>query len=1151
MLGKADVRDIVAAELGIRPEAIGYDDDLVGLGMHSMKLMRLAGRWRKQGHEVRSSELALAPTISAWAELLGATPEPAPAATPASPEAGATFADGEEFPLATMQHAYWVGRRQDQRLGGVAAHLYVEFDGRGLDAERMGRAVERLVRRHPQLRVQFTDAGTQRVLPEPLLPVFRVEDLRAAADPDTELERLRQAKSHQRMDVEAGQVVDITLTLLPDDAHRVHVDVDMLAGDALSYRRILDDLASLYDSDADPADTVGYTFREYLDARARQMPDNSAAQAWWEQRLADLPDIPSLPVLAEDERADPSRSIRLHHWFEPEAKAGFDKLAHSHGVTPAVALATVFAEAIARWSARQHFLLNVPLFDREPLHDDIDRVVGDFTNSVLVDVDARAPESMVARAKRLQRELHTCAVHSVYEGLDVLRDLGRLRGAPVTPSVVFTSGLDLGELFSDRVTALFGEPVWILSQGPQVDLDAQVAELGGGLLVNWDVRRDAMPAGVVAAMFAEFRRLLLALAEPGADWNAPLSIELPAQQRAVRERVNDTFTDWQARTLHGEFFCRARRKPEAEALRWRGGACDYGDLADQALAVAAALTDAGVRPGDTVAVVISKGHRQIPAVLGVLAAGAAYVPIGTGQPPARRDRILARAGARVALTDAALELPAGVTAVELTTALAGRRLERAYASDPDAVAYVLFTSGSTGEPKGVEVSHRAAANTIDALAASFGLDASARLLGLSSLEFDLSVFDIFAPLALGGVLVCVDAEIERDAQAWARLIAEDEVSVLNCAPGLIGMLLDAADAAALRTLRVVVTGGDRVDAELAHRLRASVPGLRFAGLGGATEAAIHSTVCEVTDDFPADRATVPYGTPLANVAMRVVNERGEDCPDWVVGELWIGGTSVADGYRGDPERTAQRFVEYGGLRWYRTGDLARYLPDGTVDFLGRADHQVKIRGYRVELGEVETALTTLPSVQQAVALVTDSGRLAAAVRAGGVTTDELRAALRDLLPAHMIPDLIEIVTEIPLTPNGKLDRAAIRRLVEAGAPDAGASAVPPANEIEAALAYIAAQILGVETVGVETDFFEIGGNSILATTLTAKVRGLLAVEKFGVTAVFGGRTVRRIAAQLQADETTPGRLAQVSRILLELAEVPVPHTDSALAPSGN
>ncbi|NKY89553.1 non-ribosomal peptide synthetase [Nocardia veterana] len=1152
MLGKAEIRDIVAAELGIPSEAIGDHDDLVGLGMHSMKLMRLAGRWRKQGHEIRSSELALSPTIAAWAELLGDPGEPAPAA-PTS-EATAELVDGDEFPLATMQHAYWVGRRQDQRLGGVAAHLYVEFDGRGLDADRLGRAVDRLVRRHPQLRVQFTDAGTQRVLPEPLLPVFHVEDLREVADPDAELERIRQHKSHQRMDVASGQVVDITVTLLPDGANRIHVDVDMLAGDALSYRRILDDLAALYDSDADPADRIGYTFREYLAAKDRTAPDNSAAKAWWEQRLAELPDIPSLPVVPEDERRDPARSIRLHHWFSPTAKAGFDKVAHSHGVTPAVALATVFSEVIARWSARQRFLLNVPLFDREPLHDDIDRVVGDFTNSVLVDVDARASESAVERAKRLQRELHTCAVHSGYEGLDVLRDLGRLRGGPVTPSVVFTSGLDLGELFSDRVTALFGEPVWILSQGPQVDLDAQAAELGGGLLVNWDVRRDAMPAGVVEAMFAEFRRLLLTLAEPGADWTAPLSIALPQAQRAVRERVNDTRTAWQPRTLHDAFFDRARRHPDAEALRWRDGQSSYGELADQALAVGAALVDAGVRPGDPVAVVIPKGYRQIPAVLGVLAAGAAYVPIGTGQPPARRDRILARAGARVALTDAVADLPAGVTALDLTDALGGRRLERAAPTDPDALAYILFTSGSTGEPKGVEVSHRAAANTIDALATHFAMDDRARLLGLSSLEFDLSVFDIFAPLALGGALVCVDADIERDAQAWARLIADFGVSVLNCAPGLLGMLLDAtADTPErLASLRLVVTGGDRVDTDLAHRWRAAVPGLRFAGLGGATEAAIHSTVCEVTDAFPAGRPAVPYGTPLANVAMRVVNERGEDCPDWVVGELWIGGTSVADGYRGDPERTAERFVEHAGLRWYRTGDLARYLPDGTVDFLGRADHQVKIRGYRVELGEVETALTTLAPVRQAVAIVTASGRLAAAVRADdtAVGADELRAGLRELLPAHMIPDLIEVVETIPLTPNGKLDRAAIRRLIEAGAADATAAAVPPADEVEAALAYIAAQILGVEAVGVESDFFEIGGNSILATTLTAKVRGLLAVEKFGVTQVFAGRTVRRIAAELRAAEAAPGRLAQVSRILLELAGVPAPTGAAALATAG-
>ncbi|MCM6776033.1 amino acid adenylation domain-containing protein [Nocardia sp. CDC159] len=1139
MLGKADVRDIVAAELGMHPESIGYGDDLVSLGMHSMKLMRLAARWRKQGHEVRSSELALRPTIDDWAELLasGRVEPERPAAAPVA----AAEADTDEFALATMQHAYWVGRRQDQRLGGVAAHLYVEFDGRGLVADRMRTAVRRLVRRHEQLRVRFTDSGTQRVLPEPLRPVFHVVDLTGESDSGAaELERLRQEKSHQRMDVEAGQVIDITLTLLPDGNHRLHVDVDMLAGDALSYRRILDDLAHLYETDADALAPVGYTFREYLSAKRRTAPDNSAAKSWWENRIRSLPDIPALPVLPEGERPDPARSIRLHHLFGPEAKARLHAVAHSHGITPAVALATVFSEVIARWSAQQRFLLNVPLFDREPLHDDIDRVVGDFTNSVLVDVDARRTESMVERAKRLQRELHTCAAHATYEGLDVLRDLGRLRGGPVTPSVVFTSGLDLGELFSERVTALFGAPVWILSQGPQVDLDAQVVELAGGLLVNWDVRRDAMPAGVVEAMFAEFRDLLLALVEPDADWHAALTIPLPRAQRAVRDAVNATAADLGARTLHDAFFDLAERDPERVALRWRdGGSSSYGELSEQALAVARALVEAGVRPGDTVAVIVAKGHRQIPAVLGVLAAGATYLPIGTGQPPARRDRILTRAAARVALVDeAAPDLPSEITAVSLRSAVSGPRLDRRPEVTPDALAYVLFTSGSTGEPKGVEVGHRAATNTIDAIAAHFALGRDDRLIGLSSLEFDLSVFDIFCPLALGGALVCVDAETERDAAAWAALIAETGVSVINCAPGLLGMLLDTASAEQLRSLRVVITGGDRVKTELAQRFRVAVPGLRFAGLGGTTETAIHSTVCEVTDDFPADRPTVPYGTPLANVALRVVNERGEDCPDWVIGELWIGGTSVADGYRGDAERTADRFVELDGVRWYRTGDLARYLPDGTVDFLGRADHQVKIRGYRVELGEVEAALTAQPGVREAVALVTDAGRLVAAVTVDG-PAPELTSGLRDLLPAHMIPEAVEVLDAIPLTANGKLDRAAIRRMIDADAL-AERAYVAPANEVETAVAYIVAQILGVEAVGVETDFFDIGGNSILATTLTAKIRGLLAVRKFGVTEIFEGRTVRRICASLLAAEADPARLEQVSRILLELAEVPVP-----------
>lgn len=496
---------------------------------------------------------------------------------------------------------------------------------------------------------------------------------------------------------------------------------------------------------------------------------------------------------------------------------------------------------------------------------------------------------------------------------------------------------------------------------------------------------------------------------------------------------------------------------------------------------------------------------------------------------------------RVVITEGPDELLEQLTRVVPANALTGPRLDRAHSPAPNAHAYLLFTSGSTGEPKGVEVSHRAAANTIDAIATRFAIGAEDRFIGLSALSFDLSVLDIFGPLSLGGALVCVDEEIDRDAAAWASLIADTRVSVINCAPGLIGMLLDIATAEQLSSLRLVLTGGDRVKTQLGQRMRQLVPGLRFVGLGGTTETAIHSTVCEVTDDFSAKWANVPYGTPLANVRLRVVNERGEDCPDWVLGELWIGGAGVAAGYRGDSARTADQFVEVDGVRWYRTGDLARYLPDGTVDFLGRADHQVKIRGYRVELGEVESALTALPDIREAVAVITESARLAVAVTAyRPIDTDRIGDELRDLLPAYMIPEFIEVLGDIPLTGNGKLDRSAIRRLLASGDTDAGTCYVPPADEVEAAVEYIAAQVLGLDKVGVDTDFFEIGGNSILATTLTAKIRGLLAVSGFGVTSVLEGRTVRRISAALSAAEQTPSRLTQVCRILLELAEVTIP-----------
>ncbi|SNT49294.1 non-ribosomal peptide synthetase [Rhodococcoides kyotonense] len=1138
MITRDDVRAMVSEEIGVDPGSFADDDNLVELGMHSLKLMKVAGRWRKLGHQVNYSELVLAPTVEAWAALLGVAETQPIAALPAAD-------DEPEFGLATMQHAYWVGRQSGQSLGGVAAHLYVEFDGADIDVDRLARAVRRVIERHDMLRVAFTDNGTQRILSEAPAQVWSVQDL-SGLEPGAVTQALadtREAKSHQFMDVAAGQVVDFSVSVLPDGRHRVHVDVDMLAADAMSYRRILADLADLYVSDADALAPIDYTYRRYLADKARAADRSTIERdrTWWDDRIDTLPDVPALPTIPEAERTDVGRSVRVHHRFDAAQKQRLHDVAFGHGLTPAVVLGGLFCEVLAEWSSSQQLLLNVPLFNREQLHPDVDRVVGDFTNSVLLDVDLTDAHSALSRARRFQHILHTASSHSAYEGLEVLRDIGRHRGSPITPSVVFTSGLGLGELFSDTVTDVFGDPVWILSQGPQVDLDAQVVEIGGGILINWDVRRDALPAGVVETMFARYVDMIENALAPEYDWTATTPAVLPVEQSRRRNQANAGVTaELPARTLHDRFFDLAAIRPERRALRWgEDDSYSYGDLAADALRVAASLTATGVVPGDTVAVVVPKGHRQVVAVLGVLAAGGVYLPVGIDQPVERKAKILERGDVRIAIADDGVELPAPARRLDFSDALRATPAVARATVAPNALAYVLFTSGSTGEPKGVEVSHSAAAATIDAITGHVDLTDDDCLIGLSALEFDLSVFDIFATLGLGGTLACVDASMSRDAHAWSTMIRRFGVTVVNAAPGLITMLADTASADDIARLRVILTGGDRVDAAVARRLRTSVPGLRFIGLGGTTETAIHSTICEVTDESP-NWTYVPYGVPMNGVACRVVNSRGEDCPDWVRGEIWIGGRGVAQGYRGDPDRTSDRFVTYEGQRWYRTGDMGRYLPDGTLDFLGRADHQVKIRGYRVELGEIEVAMKRLSGVETAVAAVVGIGtsaRLVAAAHGTGLVAEELLEGLSVLLPDYMIPESVDVLDTVPVTGNGKVDRAAILAILRDSTDGTVRNSyVPPGDDVEAALAYLMEQILEVESLGVETDFFEAGGNSIMATIFVAKVRGMLLVPAVTISDVFDARTVRALAARLRTQDRSE-QLEQVAGILVDIAGI--------------
>jgi mycobactin phenyloxazoline synthetase len=1156
-ISRDEIRAAVAAQLGSRVTDIADHDDLIQMGLNSMRMMALAGGWRKRGSSITFADLAGSPTVESWHALLGGDElqnetqdeMSSPATSFDRPVEPDQALEAAPFPLATMQHAYWIGRSDEQELGGVAAHLYVEFDCGAIDPERLERAVSRLVKAHPMLRTRFLPDGTQQTMIEPGRPVFSVVDLRGQSSDavETALAELRERKTHQRLGIEDGQVLDVTLTLRDGQRSRLHLDIDMLAGDAMSFRVLVSELAALYKlPQGETLLAPGYSYRRY---RTERRPDPAARERdreWWQQRLPEMPGAPELPTVPLGDRTDAHRTVRYDHWMSPDAKRMLVSGAHKRGITPAMALAAVFADTIGGWSPQGRFLLNVPLFHRESVHPDIDRVIGDFTSSIMLEVDVTADVSVADRARQLQRTMYESGSHAAYSGLEVLRDLGRLRGEQVLAPVVFTSALDLGELFADNVIETFGEPVWIISQGPQVLLDAQVTELRGGLLLNWDVRESAFPQGLIDAMFATFTEAVERLADGDVGWDAEAAVRLPTAQVQVRAAINATDGPVSGRCLHQGFFEHAAATPDALAVVWgvhEGvGVWTYRELAERALAVAGALRANGVRTGDAVAVQLPRGRDQVLAVLGVLAAGGTYVPIGFDQPDARRAKILQTADIVAALTVDGASMGPGIACVPIEVACVHPEPLRAPVfPDTGEIAYVIFTSGSTGQPKGVDVPHCAAMNTIDAVNEWFGVGSADRVLALSALEFDASVYDIFGMFSVGGSLVAIDADEKAAATTWVELLRRHRVSIVNCVPSMLDMILELGGDRLGDSLRAVTLGGDWVGADLARRLARQVPGCRFAGLGGATETAIHNTICEVVGEPPAHAATVPFGVPLRNVRCRVVSPSGHDCPDWVPGEFWVGGANVAAGYRNDPERTAQRFVEHDGIRWYKTGDVARYWPDGTIEFLGRADHQVQIRGYRVELGEVESALRAVPGVRHAVAAVVGGSapKLVAAVAGDPGEVGDITAAVAELLPSYMVPTRTVFFGQFPLTSNGKLDRRAVAALLEPEASEH--SAAPdgaPRNDVEAAVTEIVAEVLGVNSVGVHDDFFALGGDSVLATTVIARVRDWLETDHAVVADLFATRTVAGFAERLNsrdAQRGTQDRLAVVARHYLDIA----------------
>lgn len=673
----------------------------------------------------------------------------------------------------------------------------------------------------------------------------------------------------------------------------------------------------------------------------------------------------------------------------------------------------------------------------------------------------------------------------------------------------------------------------------QVDLD------GEGARLRLSAPADLLTEADVRLLLVHASQLLAAIAA------APVTARLRdvgpqsgfEQHRAIRQwNATDTARE-PGRCIHELFERQAALTPDAVAVLQGADRLTYAELDAAAGRLARRLAAAGVGPGDHVALHLSRTVQTVVALLGVLKAGAAYAPVDPAQPVERIRGLLQTLRVPVVLTDpGALATVHAVTEAVPTVrevlwlgapglgpveswGMAETQAPPRRARDTD-VAYVIFTSGSTGTPKGVVLTHAPVVNLIDWVNETQAMGPADRVLFITSLGFDLSVYDVFGVLAAGGsIRVASDAEV-RDPQRLLSILDSEPITFWDSAPAALQQLeplFALRSASAESRLRLVFLSGDWVPLTLPDAVRGAFPGCEVVALGGATEAAIWSNSFPVGTVDPA-WTSVPYGRPIANAHYYVLDAALRPAPVGAPGDLYIGGDCLALGYHGDAELTAAKFVPdhlsgRPGARLYRTGDRARYWADGTIEFLGRQDQQVKVRGFRIELGEVEAALATLPGIATAVATVhgarAGAQLVAYVVPEPGVYPDprDVREHVATLLPAYMVPAHVITLDELPVTANGKLDR---RALPEPG--DDGPARPPyvaPSTAAEKAIAATWAELLEVDQVGLDDNFFDLGGHSLLITQLIARMKATLEID-VPVRAVLDHQTAGAFAAVVEA-----------------------------------
>ncbi len=1054
---------------------------------------------------------------------------------------------GARVPLSFSQKRLWFLEQLEPETriynDAFASRLLGELDVAALDAALRG-----VVRRHESLRTVFVEEEgepVQTVLDDhPVRLDFA--DLSGVRGEErmAEVRRIADEVTYRPFDLARGPLLRPTLLRLAARDHALLLPVHHIVTDGWSQGVFWRELVALYDAAREgrpsPLPPVALQYGDFAVWQQAHLAGGALERqlAYWKERLRGAPALLALPADRPRPAEQTYRGAAYDFTVPGEVAARLGALAQGEGATLFMATVAALSALLGRYAGEDDVVVGSPIANRT--RPGLEDVVGLFANTIAVRTDLSGDPGFRELLRRVRDAVFEDFANQDLPFEKIVEELRIERSLSYNPVYQVLLSQASAPRSPGRFTGLEMHPLRLEHRKSKLDLALTLYSTDEGIRGGWEFSTELFDRETVVRLTDHFLVLLAGIAR---DPDRRLS-ELPLVRPEERTRVLHT---WNAAAsaapfaapVHALFRAQAERTPDAVAVAHRDGELTYGELDRASSRLAHWLRARGVGPESRVGVCVERSPEMLVAILGALKAGAAYVPLDPQSPRERLALMVEDSGVAVLLTQARCfaGLPGSAAADVVFLDADRERFDAGPDTPPEAAvfaesaAYVVYTSGSTGRPRGVVVPHGALAGFTAAAREAYGIGAGDRVLQFASIAFDASAEEIWPALVSGARVVLRTDEMLDSAGGFLDACRDGGITVLDLPTAywheLVAGLADGGGAELPDTVRLVIIGGERALPERLRAWRELFGGrVRLANTYGPTEATVVATLCELQggDGAAAGPRHVPIGRPLGHARAYVLDPRGEPAPIGVPGELHLGGGGLARGYLGDPGRTAERFLPdpfsgAAGARLYRTGDRVRWLPDGTLEFIGRVDHQVKIRGFRVEPGEVEAVLARQPGVEDAAVTAREDGpggvRLVAYVvpeRGAALSVAALRAALRAELPPYMLPAAWVTLDALPLTRSGKTDRRALPApgAVPAEREPGGAG---PRSGVERAVAEAWCSVLGVESVGLDDNFFDLGGHSLLLARLRSRLQGGFPRE-VSVVVLFRCPTVRSLAEYL-------------------------------------